>query len=198
MNSKIIDLKNKTVRIFSVLLIACLLILSITGCSDDQSAGQGGDNPAAGTSIEKMNATDIYGETVNGSYFRDYKLTLVNVMSTSCNPCMTELPYLMELSNELKDEGVGFIGINMDIDRKGNPDETSAETMQKMKEENKGEMEIVFPDSVLIENVLLDVDAIPYTFFVDENGKVVGSSFMGAHGKEDWKKIISGELENVK
>ena len=171
MNSKIIDLKNKTVRIFSVLLIACLLILSITGCSDDQSAGQGGDNPAAGTSIEKMNATDIYGETVNGSYFRDYKLTLVNVMSTSCNPCMTELPYLMELSNELKDEGVGFIGINMDIDRKGNPDETSAETMQKMKEENKGEMEIVFPDSVLIENVLLDVDAIPYTYFVDENGK---------------------------
>ena len=129
---------------------------------------------------------------MTADFLKEHRLTLVNVMSSTCGPCMEELPTLMKLSDEYKD--LGFLGIDLDMDMEGNPDASSAEIMQKLLKENGGSMKIIFPDDVLMMQVLVNMDAMPYTFFVNEEGKVVGGDYLGGRNEKQWREIIEEEL----
>ena len=144
------------------------------------------------TSIAGFDTVDADGTQVTAEVLKEHKLTLVNVLSSGCGPCMGELPILMKLSEEYPD--LGFLGIDLDMDLEGNPDLESAEIMKNMLQENGGKMKIVFPDDVLLMQVLVNVDAMPYTFFVDEEGNVVGGDYLGARDEAQWREIIEKEL----
>lgn len=144
------------------------------------------------TSIAGFDTVDADGNPVSAEYLKEHRLTLVNVMSSSCGPCMEELPTLMKLSDEYTD--LGFLAVNMDIDMDWNPDQTSAEIMQQLQRENGGAMKIIFPDEVLIMQVMMYTDAIPYTFFVDQEGNVVGGDYLGGRDESQWREIIEKEL----
>lgn len=45
---------------------------------------------------------------------------------------------------------------------------------------------------------LRELQHIPETFFVDQNGKIVGDTVVGADSKEGWFKTIEKELEGLK
>ena len=63
--------------------------------------------------------------------FSDYDLTLVNVFTTWCSPCVKEIPELQELYKEMKDKGVGVAGVVLDTtDEKGNQDEEASKKKQ--------------------------------------------------------------------
>ena len=144
------------------------------------------------TSVSGFRTADVDGNPVTADVLREHKLTLINVMSTSCGPCMAELPTLMKLSDQYQD--LGFIGLNLDMDLEGNPDPDSVDTMKQMLEKNGGSMKIIFPDDVLIMQVLTKMDAMPYTFFVDQEGNVVGGDYLGAMEENQWKQVIEKEL----
>ena len=144
------------------------------------------------TSIAGFDTLDADGNQVSADVLKEHKLTLVNVMSSSCGPCMEELPTLMKLSDEYKD--LGFLGIDLDMDLEGNPDPDSAEIMRELLKENGGAMKIIFPDDVLMMQVLVNMDAMPYTFFVDQEGNVVGGDYLGGRNEAQWREIIEEEL----
>lgn len=48
----------------------------------------------------------------------------------------------------------------------------------------------------LFNALLTDVTAVPTTFFVDEEGRVLGE-VVGARDKESWKKMIDALLEEL-
>ena len=186
-------LKKVTAAKIFMLVLVTTLLFSTVGCSQKQNTQTG--TASVVSDIKDFDTVDMDGKQVTDQFLKEHKLTLVNVMSSTCNPCMEELPVLMKLSEEFKDKDVGFMGLNIDMDTKGNPDSESAKVMQKLQKENGGTMKIVFPDNVLLEKVLANVDAMPYTFFVDQDGNVVGNDYLGDKSEEQWREIIANQLK---
>lgn len=147
--------------------------------------------------IGNFETTDLENNKVTQDIFKENDLTLVNLLSSTCNPCMEELPHLAEISNEYKDKKVGVLGINIDMDSKGNPDEASKKALLKILGKKKNNMRVVFMDQNLMSKFAKKTEAIPYTFFVDKNGNIVGEEYLGDRSKEDWVKIINEELKNI-
>ena len=58
---------------------------------------------------------DVTGKTVNLSSFRG-KTVILNFWSTSCPPCLAELPSLENLHRELSKSGVVVIGVAVERD----------------------------------------------------------------------------------
>lgn len=147
--------------------------------------------------IGKFKTTDLEKNKVTQDIFKENNLTMVNLFSSTCNPCIEEIPHLAELSNEYKNKKVGIIGINIDTDSSGNPDENSREMVLKVLNNKKSNMKVIFWDENLKNTLLKKTDALPYTFFIDKNGTIVGEDYLGDRSKKDWAKIIDKELDNI-
>lgn len=59
---------------------------------------------------------DTEGKMVSLSDFRG-KVVLIDVWATWCGPCQAQIPYLLKLEEELKDSGIVFIGVSVDVDK---------------------------------------------------------------------------------
>ncbi len=203
--------KNQASKIAITTIVIVAMLFALAGCqANDQTGGK--DNAADKTTAEttaaetttaekekanigEFKGVDLQGNEVTEDFFKQNDLTMVNVFSSTCNPCMAELPHLVELSNELKDKKFAILGINLDIDAEGNPDQNSKEMIASIIEKAGGGMTAIFPDDNLLVNVITKIDAIPYSFFVDKDGNIVGETYVGSHTKEEWAQIIEEALQ---
>ncbi len=48
---------------------------------------------------------------INKSIFKDYKITLVDYWSTTCKPCIKDLPKLVQIYQKYRQQNVNFISI---------------------------------------------------------------------------------------
>jgi two-component system, OmpR family, response regulator len=149
-------------------------------------------------SVGKFETTGIDGKTYTEKVFSDYDLTLVNVFTTWCSPCVKEIPELQELYKEMKDKGVGVAGVVLDTtDEKGNQDEEAVKKAGILQEKTKAEYPFLTPDTTMMNGRLQGISAFPETFFVDKDGNIVGDTYTGSHTLDEWKEIVEKELKNV-
>ncbi len=145
-----------------------------------------------------MNTLDIYGDKVDGSFFAKNDITLVNVWATWCPPCIAEMPDLAELEKELRDQGVGVLGVVTDVvNNDGTINEETVATAQLITEESGVDFPIVFVDSVLYDELVSDTVAFPTSYFVDSEGNMVGTPYRGAKTKDEWVEVVKAELEAI-
>ncbi|MEO8422648.1 MAG: TlpA disulfide reductase family protein [Actinomycetota bacterium] len=90
---------------------AVALVLLAAACTG--SAGE--DDPLGAEAMSKP-APALAGDTVQGGAialadFRG-KVVVVNFWATWCDPCRDEQPELVELSDDYRDRGVEFLGVN--------------------------------------------------------------------------------------
>ena len=150
------------------------------------------------TSVGKFETTGIDGKTYTEEVFSDYDLTLVNIFTTWCSPCVQEIPELQKLYEEMKEKGVGVAGVVLDAaDENGNPDEDTVKKAGILQEKTKAEYPFLIPDSTMLNGRLKGINAFPETFFVDKNGNIVGDTYTGSHSLDEWKEIVEKELKNV-
>ena len=155
-------------------------------------------NPEDVKSVGKFETTGIDGKTYTEKVFSDYDLTLVNVFTTWCSPCVKEIPELQELYKEMKDKGVGVAGVVLDTtDEKGNQDEEAVKKAGILQEKTKAEYPFLMPDTTMMNGRLQGISAFPETFFVDKDGNIVGDTYTGSHTLDEWKEIVEKELKNV-
>ena len=111
-------------------------------------------------------------KTIQKKVFSDYDLTLVNVFTTWCSPCVNEIPELEKLYEEMKEKGVGVVGVVLDTvsdDAKQNED-----TVKKagvLQEKTKASYPFLVPDPTMMNGRLNGISAFPETFFVDKERK---------------------------
>lgn len=128
-------------KIFTFVLTG-IMILSMVGCS---SSNPGTTSPTnSDTEITQqenitgvkdpnlfkdMETMDLKGNPVTSSVFAENKVTLVNVWSTGCTPCIQELGTLDKLNKEYAGKGAAIRGLYNNFS-----DEISEEERAEIKE----------------------------------------------------------------
>ncbi|MBI3194365.1 MAG: TlpA family protein disulfide reductase [Ignavibacteriae bacterium] len=183
------------------IFVLIVLLLFATGCSkkekEIEQTEQSGSTASAHNVSEIDNVqlregivpnfsfTDANGQTTNFDSFKG-KVTLVNFWATWCGPCKMELPDLIALSKEYADRNVRFIGISTD---RGSD---VVEDVRTFVQKSGITYQIVIANDE-IESAYGNVNAIPTTFIVDENGKIV-DSFIAVRSKTFFAEALNKAL----
>lgn len=114
-------------------------------------------------------------------------VTVVNFWATWCGPCRREIPDLQQIHNEYAAKGVQVIGIS--VDRGPSVLNDVAEFAVKFK--------MTYPvviDNGELERIYGNIRAIPTTFVINKDGKIV-ERLIGMRPKEVFLKSILPHLK---
>lgn len=194
---------------FSILaLILCLTLICFAGCTgenedskNDTSSSLAYDvslkvpqedlSDVSVDSFKHFTAIDLAGQEVDSSIFKNKKLTMINIWATFCGPCINEMPDLEKLHQDYADKGFQIIGIVSDVTSFQDVyDETLINSAIDIVESTGVTYINLLPSDSLNKIKLSEVYSVPETIFVDENGKIVGNSYIGSRSYEDWQNII--------
>ena len=155
-------------------------------------------NTGDSTTVGKFETKGIDRKDYTEKVFSDYDLTLVNIFTTWCSPCVNEIPELEKLYEEMKEKGVGVVGVVLDtVGDDGKQDDATVKKAGVLQEKTKASYPFLIPDSTMMNGRLNGISAFPETFFVDKEGNIVGETYSGSHTLDEWKEIVEKELENV-
>lgn len=126
-----------------------------------------------GTKIQ-FETTDLDGNPVKSEdLFAGHPVTMLNLWATWCGPCINELPELDRINKELAEQNCQIIGIVTDADKD--------EKLKKGKEllEKQG---ATYTNLAAFDGLgdMLPQDSWPTSYFVDENGTLLGEPISGA------------------
>ena len=151
------------------------------------------------TTVGSFETTDIEGNAYTEKVFSDYDLTLVNAFTTWCSPCVNEMPELEKLYEEMKDQGVGVVGMVLDtVNDNGETDEAVVEKAKVLKEKTGVTYPLLIPDAGNLNGRISGIQSFPESFFVDKDGNIGGEAIMGSNDLEGWKEAVEKELEEIK
>lgn len=185
---------KKEVEKIDVTLTEMTPFQQLSAFDQPQETSNAGDS----TNVGKFETKGVDGKDYTEKVFSDYDLTLVNVFTTWCSPCVNEIPELEKLYEEMKEKGVGVVGVVLDT--VGDDAKQNEDTVKKagvLQEKTKASYPFLVPDSTMMNGRLNGISAFPETFFVDKNGNIVGETYSGSHSLDEWKEIVEKELENV-
>ena len=144
-----------------------------------------------GKKIE-FETTDLEGNPVKSEeLFAGHPVTAVNLWATWCNPCKREIPELETLNTELKENNCQIVGIVTDAKK----EKKIAQAKEILAELDAGYVNLV-PFEGLAD--LLPQDCWPTTYFVDENGVLIGEPVDYADPdayREKIEQLLEGEAQ---
>lgn len=207
-------MKNK--KMISALLAGMMCFAILTACASTQPDTSPIDEPSAGQqqpeepgeamqsefvgpSLGEFTTQDVNGNPYTQDMFRDYDLTLVNIFTTWCTPCVAEMPDLEELYQQMKERGVNVVGFVLDVlNEKGEIVQADLERAQELVERTGVTYPVLLPDSTYLNGRLTGIEGFPETFFVDQDGNVVGGTYSGSGDLEYWTEVVEQELAALK
>ena len=171
-------------RVFAAVALssACLALVA---CVGDGPSGRG-PGPVAPSAMDfALQSTD--GKTVHLSDYLGKDVVLIDFWSTTCDPCMTEMPHLVDLYKKHKDKGFVVLAVSLD-----GP-------------ESLADVNRVVHDKDMIFPVLLDQETtvvsrfnpkkeMPFAVLIDRSGKIIHKKPGYQPGDE---KILADEVEQA-
>jgi thiol-disulfide isomerase/thioredoxin len=163
--------KTKLILFFSALFITLI-------CANTKTAE---DKTEDATFDYAFVLRDMQGNKVNASKFKG-KVIFLNLWATWCGPCRAEMASIEKLYTSVNKNNIEFIMLS--LDRPG------AEQNVKNYIASK---QFSFPVFVPFESLpqQLNVPAIPTTFIIDKNGKIVAKE-VGAmdYNTKEYKQLL--------
>ncbi len=151
--------------------VSIMVAVVLLGACAQGSAVESGDT------APDFSLTDPAGQKMSLSDFNG-KGIILNFFASWCPPCRAEIPDFVELQKMYGDKGFTFIGVSL----------VSAKDSKNFIDE----MGINYPvlvDDGKVSNIYGPVRAIPTTFVIDKNMKVV-KMYVGARTKEQFEADI--------
>jgi len=163
---------------------AALVLCFVSSCSAPEGATGKADAPSSAAPAPDFSLPSLDGKTVHLSDYRG-KIVLIDFWSTTCDPCMVEMPHLVELYKKHKDQGFVVLAVSLD-----GP-------------ESRAQVSSVAHDKEMIFPVLLDEETVvvskynpkkemPFAVLVGKDGSIVHKRGGYTTGDE---KTLSAEVE---
>lgn len=168
---------------FSAALLASAAAL---GCGPEAAEAPGARAPGSASAPDfTLQSTD--GKTVRLSDYLGKSVVLIDFWSTTCQPCMAEMPHLVEMYKARKDKGFVVLAISAD-----GP-------------ESLGDVNRVVHDKEMIFPVLLDQETtvtarynprkeMPFSVLIDRSGSIVYKRAGFTPGDD---KVITTEVDKA-
>lgn len=112
------------------------------------------------------------------------KITIIDFWASWCSPCRQEMPFMVELYNTYKEQGLGIVGISLDED---------ADAWQLATQK----LGITWPQMSDLKGwnnaaaQQFSVNSIPHTIVVDQQGKILRRGLRG----EALKEFVESQLK---
>jgi thiol-disulfide isomerase/thioredoxin len=193
-------------------LTSVLLATLVAGCSGASSEatspiGSPGADPSTGSAAQGStagNANPINVRGVDGEGLLEFlashkgRAIVLDIWSTSCDPCIRELPNLATLGADYRDAGVVCVSFNIDFTgAEGTTPDGARERAQEVLQALGVDVHNLFstvPDKDLYRTELFkqnQVYAIPAILVFDQSGKVVGKFGDSAGGASPYEQVRS-------
>lgn len=139
-------------------------------------------------SFRTISASTLTGETFTAEDFAEYKVTMVNVWATWCDPCLSELPDIQDMMDELP-EGANVISICDDA-------YVDTELAIEVADVYGLTFPVLMPNEDVNNDILDYVQSFPTTYFIDSEGEIIGKPIVGvpASPKETYLNVINKAL----
>ena len=150
------------------------------------------EKPSSDVNMNSFSAKTLNDDTFTQENLAEYDLTMVNIWTTWCGPCIAEMPELQKLYEVLPDN-VNMITICADGDKE-------SELAKQIIEKSGCFFQTLYPNEQLEQALLNEVIAYPTTVFFDRNGNLVGEAELGVPGDnavEGYLKMIEKRLDNA-
>ena len=141
----------------------------------------------------------IDGKKVDQDILKGNKITMVNVWGTFCSACLREMPELQKISKNYEDKDLKIVGMivdTYDYSKGENTEEKIAKAEEIMTQTGVTYTNIL-PSESLNDAKLDYIFTVPTTYFLDENGVIIGSAFEGSRSYEQWSSIIDDILASM-
>ena len=161
--------RNALVLLLVILVVTGMLLI---GRNLARRSVRPGSALAAAGNVRGQVAPDFELETLEGKkvHLSDYrgKAVLLNFWATWCPPCKIEMPWFVELQKQYGPQGFVVLGVAMD--------DAGKDTIAKF----TAQMGLNYP-TLLGSDKVADsyggVDALPTTFYIGRDGKIVSRVF---------------------
>ena len=185
----------------ALFVVFCIVFSGLTACTATQPATGNGNaaksqaNGATQTSDGKTSPypmlapafADAEFELLDGTKSRisdrKGKVLLVNIWGTWCGPCRAEMPSLIAMQDQYRDQGLEIIGLNIG-DGGGTPE--PLETIKKFVEQMKLNYTIaISPNAVTAQfYAITKQSVVPQTLLIDREGRLRGVFLGGGRSIE--------------
>ena len=166
------------------LIAALCLLAALVGCGEPPADTE----PSA--SAAPTAAIDFTRPTHDGSTFTlsDHRgdVIVLNFWATWCVPCLAEMPEFIQMQEELRDQGVQFVGVSHDA---GGLDDIRPVAEQ---------LDVNYP---LLPDPEMDISAqfggvqvLPTTFVLDREGAIHASAY-GALDRAELLDLLGGLID---
>jgi peroxiredoxin len=165
-------MKNvKTIGVALALGAICLLV-PLSGQSAPGVAGQTAVMP-------EWSLKDVKGKTVRTADFKG-KVVILNFWATWCGPCRAEIPNFIALQKQYEKQGLVIVGLSVDED--------GADVVKLFAQRLGMNYPVVLADQK-IQEAFGGIEAVPTTFIIDHDGRVL-KKHPGFTDKDAFQKEI--------
>ena len=137
-----------------------------------------------GSAAPEISLSDTTGNAVALSSLRG-KYVLVDFWASWCGPCRAENPNVVRMYNKYKDKGFTIYGVSLD--------RTKAEWQRAIRNDNlpwTHVSDLKFWQSTAAQQY--GVQAIPQTFLLDKEGKIIAKNLRGDALEQKLEEILKG------
>jgi len=177
-------------KIVAFFVISFLFALLISNCSNDapkEKSGSGSGEKTEGAeqkSAKRGSAIDFTLKGLDGIErtlsMQKGSVVVVDFWATWCPPCKVEIPYLKDIYDIYKDQGVIVWGVGLDNDEK---------KLSKFAEDFSINYPVLLGNRTVAQQY--DVQGIPTTYLFDKNNRIAFKHVGFAAGMEkDFEKEI--------